>query len=314
MGKPFITFLSFITLASATPAAMIPPKAVALAAQEKSRAQLKSGIGEGVFEMTGPGEKPTRYSLKVVHAGEKFRAELAYLDGEALTDLPNRLVVIYDGETLAYREVSPKFRPFGEEARLFKAKPTEIGRSGPFFRFNPANLLALDLPAYLRNRPETVFVYTPKDVFASLETKKPSVSYELRFPKTAGYNIGSYEVRATESGYKQATIAGWDRSENIWYVREFEKQTLLKDKPSRYEKMTYKSYEANPKVDKSQFRLPALGLKADARLLYLDFETKGIDSYTNTPAPPEEANDTLMDGLKRLTLRDSVRPPQKDNQ
>ncbi len=114
-----------------------------------------------------------------------------------------------------------------------------------------------------------------------------------------------------DNGYKQITNANWDRSKSIWCIREFETTVSRKDKPSQYEKLTYKSYEANPKMDKSQFRLPALGLRPNARLLYLDFETKAVDSYTNPPAPPEEENDTLMDGLKRLTLRDSILPPQR---
>jgi hypothetical protein len=313
VNKRLIAFFLLISISVNAQAALIPPKAVVLAVSDAARTQLKSGIGEGVFEMTGPGKEPTRYSLKVVHAGEKFRAELTYLDGDAVASLPKTLVVIYDGETLAYREISLRFRPFGEEARLFKVKPTEFGRSGPFFRFNPANLSALNLTGYLRNRPDTTFEYTLDGVFASFELKKPLMKFEVQFPKSAGYNVGSYEAQAIENGYKYAATAKWEKSKDVWYVRELETKHMRKDKPSQFERLTYKSYEANPKLDNTHFTLPALGLVAGARLIFMDFETKGTDIYTSVvPAPGGGADDTLIDALKRLPLSDSIRPPVKE--
>jgi hypothetical protein len=101
------------------------PKDRVLAAWEGSQKNLKSGIGEGIYEYSsGFTGKPMeagdhlKYAVKVYHEGKKFRVELDYLSGCDAPPPSEKIVVIYDGETFAYREVNIKFRPHGEEARL----------------------------------------------------------------------------------------------------------------------------------------------------------------------------------------------------
>lgn len=299
-------------------AGVVPPRAVVLAASEDARTGLASGIGEGMFEMSGSDGKPVKFALRVSHAGPKFWAQLTHMEGGRENEWPTTLVVVYDGETVAYREENPRFRPTGEEARVFAAKPDEFGRyPASVFAFNPPRLQAavLDLPAYLKNRPETAFAFTGEGVSATAElSNEPPVSTTITFPKRAGYNVGSYAVHRADTGYTHTATATWGRSNGVWYVKEVEKADAWCDRPRTFRKLTYTSFAANAKVDPALFRLPALGLTdARSRLIFMDFRTGGIDLYTHDPSAPVKETDALLDGLRRLPLRASIRPPAKES-
>jgi hypothetical protein len=150
----------------------------------------------------------------------------------------------------------------------------------------------------------------------------------MTFPKEIGYHFGSYEFHRIDTGMKDGWTAEWEKEGETWYIRKIEKYTLypdpakIKDPTIRYpykgrvyQLLTYKSYEANAKVDPALFQLPALDLVKGARLIHGDAE--GTKVYRNDPpAVQGQADESILKGLERLTL-DAFHPrkapePKKD--
>jgi RNA polymerase sigma factor (sigma-70 family) len=279
----------------------LSPQDLVLRAWAETAAGLKSGAGEGVYEETFEDGRTFRYAVNVVHAGPKFRAELARIgDGRAAPLRVPALVTIYDGETVAYREL-----PIAEEAQLVPASPDEVHRRGSWmFRLNPARLptAAVDLPDLLRTQRRVTFTRDPDGVTAAYDhlTARLQVRVAARFPRAVGYNPGSVEF-VYDGGDKQVVTLAWARSNGVWYVRELEWAWSRAGVPKESRRLTYAAYEANAAVDPGRFRLPALGLSPNRRLRYTDEAAREVEFYYNVPpAPPERPGDTLLDGLRRL--------------
>jgi hypothetical protein len=280
----------------------VPPKDVVSKAWAEARDGLKSSAGEGDFEETFADGRTFRYAVEIVHAGQKFRAELARIgDGRAAPLRLPALVTIYDGETVAYREL-----PIGEEAQLVRTPPDQVAARGSWmFRVNPARLqaTALDLPDLLRAERQAAFTRDPEGVTATYDllAVRPQVRVTARFPRAVGYNLGSVESVSYDGGYRQVVTLAWARSNGVWHVHEFgweREQAGVKE--SR--KLTYTAYEANAAVAPGRFRLPALGLSPNRLLRFTDEATREVEFYYNVPpAPAEQPGDTLLDGLRRLT-------------
>jgi hypothetical protein len=290
-------------------------KAVTLAAWSQAHKGLKSGVGEGVYERSdGDNTPPVRYAAKVCHLGPKFYVELTYLNGGRPAVLPSKRILIYDGETLACREVNALMRPHGEEARLYPVPDGNVRRHVHEFDFpfNPASLpsTVLDLPRTLRDRPDIVFAAGRDDVFASVPiAADPDLRAVVRFPRATGYNLGLFESIQDVTGYRHVASAKWDRSGGAWYVRAVETAHQLPKQNRKYQRLTYISFEANADVDPALFRLPALELVRGARLIHLRIGSGAADFYTNDPpAAAGRAGDSLLDGLRRLPLHAWLRP------
>jgi hypothetical protein len=200
---------------------IVSPKAVVLAAWEDDRTSLTSGHGEGAFEHSCPDGKTIRYAVKVSFAGAKFWAELTYLPGQSGPPFPDTLVVIYDGEALAYREV----RPHHEQAQLFRVKPGAFDQYPCPLRlpnFTRLHAQVVHLPAFLRNRPGTSFAFAPDGVDGTLQLcEEPPIRVTMRFPRTAGYNVASRETFRADIGSRSLETGTWGRSNGVWYVREY---------------------------------------------------------------------------------------------
>jgi hypothetical protein len=301
------------------------PKDRVLAAWEDSQNKLKSGIGEGIYERSNASGEPLKYAVKIRHSGKKFHIELDYLSGVDSPFPPSqKMVLIYDGETFAYREVNVKFRPHGEEARLESVKDGNFRRIFGYhlFPFNPPDLQSsmVMLPEFLRNRPTTEFARQKDGISASTQfSEKPPLDQTMIFPEKMGYHISSVEFLRADTGYRQSASAKWERSDETWYVREIETANIYPDPPkdekeSRkyppkgrvYHKLTYDKYEPNAKIDPSLFHLSALGLVQKARFISIDYESKTTSIYRNNPpAAPGPEDESLVQGLQRLPL-DSV--------
>jgi hypothetical protein len=314
-------FASLAVLSVALPAAADAGlKAVALAAADAARKGLKSGTGEGVYERSdGPGGPPIRYAARVSHLGPKYHVELIHL-GPCPPGRPSKLVLIYDGQTLAVREVNAVIRPHGEEARLHLAVGDRT-RSvlGLTFPFNPTCLQAavLDLSEAGRTAPnkvfglgDTVFGAGPDDIFASVRFPPDrALQIGARFSKAAGYNVGEFSVARTDTGYRQEAVARWGRSAGAWYVREVETTYARPGLGREYQRLTYTTFTANADIAPALFQLPALGLVRGARLLYINVQSEVADAYTNDPpARAGGRGDTLLDDLRRLPASWSRRP------
>ncbi|MBN9524058.1 RNA polymerase sigma factor [bacterium] len=286
----------------------VPPKEVVLRAWDESVAGLKSGVGEGVYEVLRPGEKHARFRAKVVHSGSKFRVELNLLDTN-MTDPWARwptLVHIYDGRTLGYCGG----RSGRDGATFVSTPPGDVFRNvNSMFQLNPARLAPVDLPAFVRNRPGLVFARATDGVTATdRDFEAAGVALTLRFPRATGYNPALCEVRRAGKGYNEVKSAVWDRSNGVWYVKQVERTS----EPGNLvwghsEKLTYTRFEANVEVDPSRFRLPALGLVKGVRLSYRD-AAGGVEVYTYTPPAEDRPGDTLLDGLRRFPRRDLANP------
>ncbi len=324
-------------VASALPVApppkkVIPPKDRALAAWEDAQKNLKSGIGEGEYEFTNSKGEPLKYALKVYHEGKRFHVELDYLSG---TDAPippsKKFVLIYDGKLLACRDVNVNYLPSGEEARIWDNPDARI--APPYrFEFNPTLLVGSELPNYLGNT-EFKFVYNEEGVSAFRELEaKPNGKYTItmKFPEKTGYNLASMEFQQVDVGFRRVKLVEWDRSGDTWFVRKIDDSRYYPDpekitdksirypyKGHMYKRLTYKSYEANAKVDPTVFQLAALDLAKGARLLYPEAESKSIYSYRNDPPIVQvQGEESILDGLKRLKLDivipNTAKPPKND--
>lgn len=322
------------------PAPRMAPKDLVLSAWEAAQKNLKSGSGEGIYEISnGSKSEPAKYAVKVYFSDKKFRVELEGLNvGPLDRENPSAVVLIYDGESSACRVVdAARFRPRGEEAYLFSVQDEKSSRNVfdlvrvySHFNFNPTCLQSsvVKLPQFLLNCPKTVFTSEKAGVTASYRDSDESrVIQTIRFPESMGYNTGSYEVhRIDGTGFRYRVSAKWHRSNGTWYVREIEESHIYPENPDPadryplkgvvYNRLTYTKFSANCKVDPALFQLPSLELVNGARLIHWHFETKDtqiVKSYINEPkATPAQADESLLQGLKRLPEPYDIQDSGKD--
>jgi hypothetical protein len=311
----FLSTLLLVSYPAILPGADEPPAAeIVLAAARSSRTGLRSGQAEGEYAVSKSPNGSDGWTVKYSRAARlwfdspKYRLELSSENPDNDPRKSKLLIIVFDGESLAYRNVSDLIRPEKEEVQIRPSKDGEPNKLGIGVSFNPSKLATFvaDVEGFVKNNKDVKCSRDESGIVCDWLEQAPRVEYRLRFPKEFMYNVSRFEVYRPDINYRQVHSARWGEAEGVWYVRELERSysdsvantkppSPISVRPGTKHSLRFSKFDVNVPVDPSLFTLASLHAKPGSRVLDIHPESHSVSTYRQVDKDAEHAADVRIE-------------------
>lgn len=218
------------------------------------------------------------YKFRIACNKQKYYCNMSLVTGKPLFFEITQQMMVYDGDTLAVRTVSPREKPKGEETRLYTTatgNPVELRfpyLGGNLFSRHPAKLLSTigDIPQFFQDNPSHTIQETGDQV--TVNVAKEKLKLAVRFSVSHDYRPVDISLSWTANKNTITSSVQWKKHDKLWYpeiisIVEYNSETD-EEKTQRYE---FTNVILNQPIDPSLFTLNALNMKIGSRMI--DYHT-----------------------------------------